>query len=178
MPTDISLSQYLSIQEKGVSAWEFEASYDQQLFVHDRTELSFIDREACVQTNLPLPKQQEVYYWEVKMFEKSPQTTISVGVSTKPFPTTRLPGKKFSDLICNGQKRRKEGRKKNGASGLVGPSPQRSPGMAFYNRVTNAHSSLAVSPRMESSLGGILFSQRSKVLQLSLERIPLWTHLL
>ncbi|KAF9557597.1 Rsp5p-dependent ubiquitination, sorting of cargo proteins at the multivesicular body [Mortierella alpina] len=92
VPTDISLSQYLSIQEKGVSAWEFEASYDQQLFVHDRTELSFFDRVASVQTNLPLPKQQEVYYWEVKMFEKSPNTTIAVGVSTKPYPTTRLPG--------------------------------------------------------------------------------------
>ncbi|KAF9985968.1 Rsp5p-dependent ubiquitination, sorting of cargo proteins at the multivesicular body [Mortierella antarctica] len=92
VPTDISLSQYLSIQEKGVSAWEFEASYDQQLFVHDRTELSFFDRVASVQTNLPLPKQQEVYYWEVKMFEKSPNTTIAVGVSTKPYPSTRLPG--------------------------------------------------------------------------------------
>ncbi|KAF9318747.1 Rsp5p-dependent ubiquitination, sorting of cargo proteins at the multivesicular body [Podila horticola] len=92
VPTDISLSQYLSIQEKGVAAWEFEASYDHQLFVHDRTELSFYDREASVQTNLPLPKQQEVYYWEVKVFEKSPNTTIAIGVSTKPFPTSRLPG--------------------------------------------------------------------------------------
>ncbi|KAG0249626.1 Rsp5p-dependent ubiquitination, sorting of cargo proteins at the multivesicular body [Actinomortierella ambigua] len=92
VPTDISLSQYLSIQEKGVSAWEFEPSYDHRLLVHDRTELSFFDREAGVQTNLPLPKQQEVYYWEVKMFEKSPNTTVAVGVSTKPYPTTRLPG--------------------------------------------------------------------------------------
>ncbi|KAF9957027.1 Rsp5p-dependent ubiquitination, sorting of cargo proteins at the multivesicular body [Modicella reniformis] len=92
VPTDISLSQYLSIQEKGVSAWEFEPSYDHQLYVHDRTELSFFDQVACVQTNLPLPKQQEVYYWEVKMFEKSPNTTIAVGVTTKPYPTTRLPG--------------------------------------------------------------------------------------
>ncbi|KAF9991810.1 Rsp5p-dependent ubiquitination, sorting of cargo proteins at the multivesicular body [Entomortierella chlamydospora] len=92
VPTDISLSQYLSIQEKGVSAWEFEASYDHQLFVHDRTELSFSTQVACVQTNLPLPKQQEVYYWEVKMFEKSPNTVVSVGVTTKPYPTNRLPG--------------------------------------------------------------------------------------
>ncbi|KAG0340780.1 Rsp5p-dependent ubiquitination, sorting of cargo proteins at the multivesicular body, partial [Podila humilis] len=92
VPTDISLSQYLSIQEKGVAAWEFEAAYDQHLLVHDRTELSFYDRVAAVQTNLPLPKQQEVYYWEVKMFEKSPNTNIAIGVSTKPFPTSRLPG--------------------------------------------------------------------------------------
>jgi len=92
VPTDISLSQYLSIQEKGVSAWEFEPSYDHQLYVHDRTELSFFDQVASVQTNLPLPKQQEVYYWEVKMFEKSPRTTIAIGVATKPYPSTRLPG--------------------------------------------------------------------------------------
>ncbi|KAF9353273.1 Rsp5p-dependent ubiquitination, sorting of cargo proteins at the multivesicular body [Mortierella sp. AD094] len=96
VPTDISLSQYLSIQEKGVSAWEFEASFDnQRVQVHDRTELSFPPMnhlEASVQTNLPMPKQQEVYYWEVKMFEKSPDTVVSVGVSTKPYPNTRLPG--------------------------------------------------------------------------------------
>ncbi|KAF9433239.1 Rsp5p-dependent ubiquitination, sorting of cargo proteins at the multivesicular body [Entomortierella beljakovae] len=96
VPTDISLSQQLSIQEKGVSAWEFETSYDnQRVQVHDRTELSFTSMnhlESSIQTNLPIPKQQEVYYWEVKMFEKSPDTVISVGVSTKPYPTTRLPG--------------------------------------------------------------------------------------
>ncbi|KAG0202559.1 Rsp5p-dependent ubiquitination, sorting of cargo proteins at the multivesicular body [Mortierella sp. GBA30] len=96
VPTDISLSQYLSIQEKGVSAWEFEASYDNhRVQVHDRTELSFPPMnqlEASVQTNLPMPKQQEVYYWEVKMFEKSPDTVVAVGVSTKPYPNSRLPG--------------------------------------------------------------------------------------
>lgn len=97
VPTDISLSQYLSIQEKGVSAWEFEATYDNhRVQVHDRTEISFPPMnqlESSVQTNLPMPKQQEVYYWEVKMFEKSPDTVVSVGVSTKPYPNTRLPGK-------------------------------------------------------------------------------------
>ncbi|KAG0283821.1 Rsp5p-dependent ubiquitination, sorting of cargo proteins at the multivesicular body [Linnemannia gamsii] len=96
VPTDISLSQYLSIQEKGVSAWEFEASYDNhRVQVHDRTELSFLAMnqvETSVQTNLPMPKQQEVYYWEVKMFEKSLDTVVSVGVSTKPYPNTRMPG--------------------------------------------------------------------------------------
>ncbi|KAF9578065.1 Rsp5p-dependent ubiquitination, sorting of cargo proteins at the multivesicular body [Lunasporangiospora selenospora] len=93
VPTDISLSQYLSIQEKGVSAWEFEAPFDSsRVIVHDRTELSFHDQEASVQTNLPIPKQQEVYYWEVKMFEKSPDTVVSVGVSTKPYPNERMPG--------------------------------------------------------------------------------------
>ncbi|KAF8983209.1 Rsp5p-dependent ubiquitination, sorting of cargo proteins at the multivesicular body [Entomortierella lignicola] len=96
VPTDISLSQHLSIQEKGVSAWEFETAFDnQRVQIHDRTELSFPamnQLEASAQTNLPMPKQQEVYYWEVKMFEKSPDTVVSVGVSTKPYPNTRLPG--------------------------------------------------------------------------------------
>ncbi|KAF9180268.1 Rsp5p-dependent ubiquitination, sorting of cargo proteins at the multivesicular body [Haplosporangium sp. Z 767] len=102
VPTDISLSQYLSIQEKGVSAWEFEeSSYDNhRVQVHDRTELLFPrmvnqdqqQLEASVQTNLPMPKQQEVYYWEVKMFEKHPDTVVAVGVSTKPYPHSRMPG--------------------------------------------------------------------------------------
>ncbi|KAG0242971.1 Rsp5p-dependent ubiquitination, sorting of cargo proteins at the multivesicular body [Actinomortierella wolfii] len=90
--TDAERQSFEAAREKGVSAWEFEPSYDHRLLVHDRTELSFFDREASVQTNLPLPKQQEVYYWEVKMFEKSPNTTVAIGVSTKPYPTTRLPG--------------------------------------------------------------------------------------
>ncbi|KAF8939730.1 Rsp5p-dependent ubiquitination, sorting of cargo proteins at the multivesicular body [Haplosporangium gracile] len=90
--SDADRQAYDAAEEKGVSAWEFEPSYDHQLYVHDRTELSFFDRVASVQTNLPLPKQQEVYYWEVKMFEKSPRTTIAIGVATKPYPSTRLPG--------------------------------------------------------------------------------------
>ena len=32
------------------------------------------------------------------MFEKSPNTMISVGVSTKPYPVTRLPGKKSTKI--------------------------------------------------------------------------------
>ncbi|KAF9540305.1 Rsp5p-dependent ubiquitination, sorting of cargo proteins at the multivesicular body [Mortierella hygrophila] len=54
--------------------------------------LAMNQAETSVQTNLPMPKQQEVYYWEVKMFEKSPDTVVSVGVSTKPYPYTRMPG--------------------------------------------------------------------------------------
>ncbi|KAG0042195.1 Rsp5p-dependent ubiquitination, sorting of cargo proteins at the multivesicular body [Gryganskiella cystojenkinii] len=127
VPTDISLSQHISIQEKGVAAWEFEeaivsstpletiqpnerpkalqplSSQQQQplrrqqahVQVHDRTEISFppmIDMEASVQTNLPMPKVQEVYYWEVKMFEKHADTVVAVGVATKPYPNSRLPG--------------------------------------------------------------------------------------
>ena len=42
--------------------------------------------------NLPLPKLNEVYYWEVKMYEKPPNTEVAVGLATKPYPSFRLPG--------------------------------------------------------------------------------------
>lgn len=47
---------------------------------------------ACVQSNLPLPRLNEVYYWECKMYEKPEATTVAVGLATKPFPSFRLPG--------------------------------------------------------------------------------------
>lgn len=62
--------------------------------MQSRTEISFYDddAEACVQTNLPLPKQNEVYYWEAKLHDKPETTLISVGLATKPYPSFRLPG--------------------------------------------------------------------------------------
>jgi hypothetical protein len=45
-----------------------------------------------VQSNLPLPKLNEVYYWESKIYEKAPGCTIAIGLATKPFPSFRLPG--------------------------------------------------------------------------------------
>ncbi|KAG6911916.1 hypothetical protein DXG01_000163 [Tephrocybe rancida] len=97
LPTDITLSQFLSIQEKGVSAWSFEPDYEtvNSLLVHARTEITFLPDPAsssCVQSNLPLPKLNEVYYWEVKMFDLPETTTVSVGLATKPYPAFRLPG--------------------------------------------------------------------------------------
>ncbi|KAF9453762.1 SPRY-domain-containing protein [Macrolepiota fuliginosa MF-IS2] len=97
LPTDITLSQFLSIQEKGVSAWSFEPDYEtvNSLLVHARTEITFLPDPAsssCVQSNLPLPKLNEVYYWEVKMFDLPEATTVSVGLATKPYPPFRLPG--------------------------------------------------------------------------------------
>ncbi|KAF8912717.1 concanavalin A-like lectin/glucanase domain-containing protein [Gymnopilus junonius] len=97
LPTDITLSQFLSIQEKGVSAWCFEPDYEtvNSLLVHARTEITFLPDPAsssCVQSNLPLPKLNEVYYWEVKMFDLPETTTVSVGLATKPYPPFRLPG--------------------------------------------------------------------------------------
>ena len=93
MQTDISLSQFLAIQEKGVSAWEFEPELEiANCFVEARTEVEFFDSECSVQTNLPVPKQNDVYYWEAKIYDKPESTLISIGMTTKPYPLFRLPG--------------------------------------------------------------------------------------
>jgi hypothetical protein len=93
VPTDISLSQFLAIQEKGVSAWEFEAELEiANCFVEQRTEVEFFDSECSVQSNLPVPKQNEVYYWEAKLYDKPDSTLVSIGMTTKPYPMFRLPG--------------------------------------------------------------------------------------
>ncbi|KAL8953091.1 MAG: hypothetical protein Q9222_001029 [Ikaeria aurantiellina] len=93
MQTDISLSQFLAIQEKGVSAWEFEPELEiANCFVEGRTEIEFFDSECSVQSNLPIPKQNEVYYWEAKIYDKPESSLISIGVTTKPYPLFRLPG--------------------------------------------------------------------------------------
>lgn len=91
--TDISLSQYLAIQEKGVAAWEFEPELEiANCFVEARTEIEFFDSECTVMTNLPVPKQNDVYYWESKIYEKPEATTLAIGMATKPYPLFRLPG--------------------------------------------------------------------------------------
>ena len=104
LPTDITLTQFLSIQEKGVSAWAFEPDYEDNLslFVQSRTEITFLAdgpgmpaREGGgnnVMANLPLPKLNEVYYWEAKMYELPPTTEVAIGLATKPYPSFRLPG--------------------------------------------------------------------------------------
>ena len=93
MQTDISLSQFLAIQEKGVSAWEFQPELEiANCFVEGRTEIEFFDSECSVQTNLPLPKQNEVYYWEAKIYDKPDSTMVGVGLTTKPYPLFRMPG--------------------------------------------------------------------------------------
>ncbi|CAF9935108.1 MAG: Rsp5p-dependent ubiquitination, sorting of cargo proteins at the multivesicular body [Alectoria fallacina] len=108
LPTDISLSQFLAIQEKGVSAWEFEPELEiANCFVEGRTEIEFFDSECSVQSNLPIPKQNEVYYWEAKIYDKPDSSLISIGVSTKPYPLFRLPGWHKSSIAytSTGQRR-------------------------------------------------------------------------
>lgn len=100
--TDISLSQFMAIQEKGVSAWEFEPELEvANCFVEGRTEIEFFDSECSTLTNLPIPKQNEVYYWESKIYDKPESTLISIGVATKPYPLFRLPGMMISqERVC------------------------------------------------------------------------------
>lgn len=93
LQTDISLSQFLAIQEKGVSAWEFEPELEiANCFVEGRTEIEFFDSECSVQSNLPVPKQNDVYYWEAKIYDKPETTIVNIGMTTKPYPLFRLPG--------------------------------------------------------------------------------------
>ena len=87
-----------------MSAWAFEPDYEDNLslYVEQRTEITFLTdgpgmaaREGggnSVMANLPLPKLNEVYYWECKMYEKPPNTEVAIGLATKPYPSFRLPG--------------------------------------------------------------------------------------
>lgn len=50
-------------------------------------------------SNLPVPKQNEVYYWEAKIYDKPENTSISIGMATKPYPLFRLPGTPDPSLL-------------------------------------------------------------------------------
>ncbi|ORY00201.1 SPRY-domain-containing protein [Basidiobolus meristosporus CBS 931.73] len=90
---ELTSEQGALIREKGVAAWEFEVGSNVNAIIQDRTEISFYSGECCVQTNLPLPRREPVYYFEVKMFDKPETTQVSVGVATKPYPFWRFPGR-------------------------------------------------------------------------------------
>lgn len=96
---ELTLSQKLSIQEKGVMAWEFVKDpmlSNNELLVINKVELNFLKRFECsVQTNLPIPHTNDVYYFECKIYSlpKPEETIVSMGISTKPYPWFRLPGR-------------------------------------------------------------------------------------
>ena len=69
-------------------------------FVEARTEIEFFDSECSVQSNLPVPKQNEVYYWEAKIYDKPESSVISIGMTTKPYPLFRLPGRFTTVTAC------------------------------------------------------------------------------
>lgn len=111
---ELSLSTHMAIQEKGVQAWEFipdPSLPNDAIVVQDRTELHFtsFDYQCSIQTNLPIPKINDVYYYEVKMYQlDSPvDTLVSLGLSTKPYPYFRLPGRHLYSVAydSNGTRR-------------------------------------------------------------------------
>lgn len=96
---DLLLSQNLSVQEKGIRAWEFVKDYmltNNDLLIVNRFELNFFKNFECsTQTNLPIPTTNDVYYFESKIYSlpHPEETLISIGLGVKPYPWFRLPGR-------------------------------------------------------------------------------------
>ncbi len=97
---DLTLSQSLTIQEKGVQAWEFKPNVAcmEQIKVTNKTEINFMQdqQELSVQTNFPIPSENDVYYFETKLYDypnNEESCSVSIGISTFPYPYFRLPGR-------------------------------------------------------------------------------------
>jgi len=94
--------------------------------------------------NLPLPKLNEVYYFECKMYEKPEGTDVAIGLATKPYPSFRLPGESVWG-VCLGRGRevgiraeRREGERNRRARELTFSSP------SFFARLEQILSSLPI----------------------------------
>ncbi|KAJ2489860.1 Protein ssh4 [Coemansia sp. RSA 2050] len=99
--TQLTSEQQTQIREKGVDAWEFVVSLDVNAMLQSKTEVLFMGGENCVQTNLPLPKVNSVYYFEVKLVEKPADVNMWIGLATKPYPAWRMTGwNKYSAGYC------------------------------------------------------------------------------
>ncbi len=99
---DLTLSQSLTIQEKGVQAWEFKPNVAciDQIKIVNKTEIEFLqeNQELSVQTNFPIPSENDVYYFETKLYDYSnveESCSVSIGISTYPYPYFRLPGRQI-----------------------------------------------------------------------------------
>lgn len=96
---ELALSQNLSIQEKGIGAWEFVKDpmlTNNDLLIVSKHELNFFKKYECsAQTNLPIPTTNDVYYFESKIYSlpNPDETVISIGIGVKPYPWFRLPGR-------------------------------------------------------------------------------------
>ncbi|KAJ2740337.1 Protein ssh4 [Coemansia sp. BCRC 34301] len=99
--TQLTSEQQAQIREKGVDAWEFVVNLDVNAMLQSRTEVLFMGGDNCVQTNLPLPKVNSVYYFEVKLVEKPADVNMWIGLATKPYPAWRMTGwNKYSAGYC------------------------------------------------------------------------------
>lgn len=96
---DLQLLANLLIQEKGINAFEFVKDSmltNSDLIIINKSELNFFKNFECsVQTNLPIPMKNEVYYFECKIYSYTPtdSSIISLGLGIKPYPWFRLPGR-------------------------------------------------------------------------------------
>lgn len=96
---ELTLSQNLSIQERGVQAWEFIKDpmlTNNDLLIVNKSELNFFKNYECsATTNLPVPSTNEVYYFESKIYTlpRPEETLVSIGLGVKPYPWFRLPGR-------------------------------------------------------------------------------------
>ncbi|KAJ2798441.1 hypothetical protein H4R20_004822 [Coemansia guatemalensis] len=99
--TQLTAEQQEQIREKGVDAWEFVVNVDVNAMLQSKTEVLFMGGENCVQTNLPLPKRNAVYYFEVKLVEKPMDVNMWIGLATRPYPAWRMTGwNKYSTGYC------------------------------------------------------------------------------
>lgn len=118
---ELTLSQKLSIQEKGITAWEFVKDpmlTNIDLLILNKYELNFFKKFECsAQTNLPIPTKNEVYYFESKIYNlPDPENTIiSLGLGVKPYPWFRLPGRHIHSVSydSDGYRRHKQPLKLN-----------------------------------------------------------------
>lgn len=96
-PSDISitLTQINQIKTLGVKAWALEPRFEeipaiinnQYIFINNGH-----DDQFSVQSNLPLPISRDIIYFEVKIQKLTSNSLISIGIATKPYPPTSLPG--------------------------------------------------------------------------------------
>lgn len=109
---DSSLSQKLAVQEQGIGAYQFQKDAmlsNSDVIIVNKTEVNFFKPFECnAILNLPMMMANDVYYYEAKIYSKTEEnTTISIGLSTKPYPWFRLPGRHPHSIVydLDGQRR-------------------------------------------------------------------------
>lgn len=112
---DLAPWQRDMIKEKGVQAWTFENSSENQhtISVDNKSEITFNNRNTpvSIQSNLPIPFTKDVHYIEFKIFDIPEQfrdnTLISLSLTTFPYPSFVLPGRYLHSLSydSNGDRR-------------------------------------------------------------------------
>lgn len=72
--------------------WRFEASTTSGTIIENDTVIFLDNAPACsLMTHSSLPLSKPIIYWEATMVELT--QVAAVGLSTKPYPSWRLPGK-------------------------------------------------------------------------------------